>query len=81
MDDSSEECIDDVESEYHDEKEEASISMEAFKSELKVMDEYEQFKTTIFFIRQKYFNFINTSLPDQIYLIKTELQGAKLQYL
>jgi hypothetical protein len=41
MDDSSEECIDDDESEYDDEKEEASISMEAFKSELKDMDEYE----------------------------------------
>lgn len=67
--DDSEEFIDDEESDFDEEKQEAEISMEAFKSEVKDKDEYEVFRTTIHYLKQKqffdYINFQQSSRQDR----------------
>lgn len=64
-DDDDEEYIDD-DSDFDEEKQEAELSMESFKSDVKDKDEYEIFKTTIYHLKQKYLCIINISLPDHI---------------
>ena len=48
--------IEDEESDelYNEEKQEAEISLESFKSELKKKDEYQEFRCLIHFYRNKY---------------------------